>query len=174
MHACVSDCVNCCVYLHCLCSLLPVCLHNGVRCLRHALLPTLCVQTLSSHSCIQALSHATCLSALGKLHCPHPPCCHLQKVADTLDGMIDTVSAKHPLASYLGTLKVGGVVVMLGVPDEPMDLPQGNIIMRKLPCSPLLSLASASLIRAPSDCWVHGSLHLLWHVFCAPFCLNKT
>ena len=64
------------------------------------------------------------------------PCCHLQKVADTLDGMIDTVSAKHPLASYLSTLKVGGVVVMLGVPDEPMDLPQGNIIMRKLPCSP--------------------------------------
>jgi D-arabinose 1-dehydrogenase-like Zn-dependent alcohol dehydrogenase len=70
------------------------------------------------------------------VHCPHPPCCHLQKVGDTLDGMIDTVSAKHPLASYLSTLKVGGVVVMLGVPDEPMDLPQGNIIMRKLSCSP--------------------------------------
>ncbi|KAL0043655.1 hypothetical protein WJX79_010984 [Trebouxia sp. C0005] len=56
----------------------------------------------------------------------------MNKVADTLDGMIDTVSAKHPLASYLSTLKVGGVVVMLGVPDEPMDLPQGNIIMRRL------------------------------------------
>lgn len=56
----------------------------------------------------------------------------MKKVADSLDGMIDTVSAKHPLASYLGTLKVGGVVVMLGVPDEPMDLPQGNIIMRRL------------------------------------------
>lgn len=71
---------------------------------------------------------------------------HLQKVADTLDGMIDTVSAKHPLASYLSTLKVGGVVVMLGVPDEPMDLPQGNIIMRKPPCSPCTCLAAVSLI----------------------------
>jgi len=114
------------------------------------------------------------LSALGTVHCPHPAGCHLQKVADTLDGMIDTVSAKHPLASYLSTLKVGGVVVMLGVPDEPMDLPQGNIIMRKLPCSPSVSLASASLMCAPSDCWVNGSLHVLWHVFLAPFSLNGT
>lgn len=46
--------------------------------------------------------------------------------------MINTVSAKHPLAIYLATLKVGGVVIMVGVPDEPMELPQGNIIMRKL------------------------------------------
>ena len=85
-------------------------------------------------------------------------------MADSLDGMIDTVSAKHPLASYLGTLKVGGVVVMLGVPDEPMDLPQGNIIMRKLPCSPSASLTFASLGCTPYDCWVHDCFHLLWHV----------
>ena len=33
----------------------------------------------------------TCLSTLGKVRCPHPPCCHLQKLADTLDGVIDTM-----------------------------------------------------------------------------------
>ena len=45
--------------------------------------------------------------------------------------MIDTVSAKHPLELYLLTLKVGGVSVMLGVPDQPMELPTFTIIMRK-------------------------------------------
>lgn len=55
----------------------------------------------------------------------------MQAIATSLDGIIDTVSAKHPLALYLNTLKVGGVSVMLGVPDEPMDLPTFNIIMRK-------------------------------------------
>lgn len=54
-----------------------------------------------------------------------------QAVSGSLDGIIDTVSAKHPLALYLATLKVGGVSVMLGVPDETMDLPTFNIIMRK-------------------------------------------
>ena len=57
-----------------------------------------------------------------------------QAVSGSLDGIIDTVSAKHPLALYLATLKVGGVSVMLGVPDEPMELPTFNIIMRKRCC----------------------------------------
>lgn len=56
----------------------------------------------------------------------------MNAIATSLDGIIDTVSAKHPLALYLNTLKVGGVSVMLGVPDEPMDLPTFNIIMRRL------------------------------------------
>ncbi|KAL3147122.1 hypothetical protein ABBQ38_015079 [Trebouxia sp. C0009 RCD-2024] len=56
----------------------------------------------------------------------------MQAVSGSLDGIIDTVSAKHPLALYLQTLKVGGVSVMLGVPDESMELPTFNIIMRRL------------------------------------------
>ena len=57
---------------------------------------------------------------------------HVQAIAGTLDGIIDTVSAKHPLPLYLNTLKVEGVAVLLGVPDEPMNLPTFNLISRKL------------------------------------------
>ncbi|KAL0023217.1 hypothetical protein WJX79_004389 [Trebouxia sp. C0005] len=53
-------------------------------------------------------------------------------IAQSLDGIIDTVSAKHPLGVYLNTLKVGGVCVMLGAPDEPMDLPTFDINLRRL------------------------------------------
>lgn len=65
----------------------------------------------------------------------------LQALNGSLDGIIDTVSAQHPLGLYLSTLKVGGVSVMLGVPDQPMELPTFNIIMRKhcLLISPRLS-----------------------------------
>ena len=65
-------------------------------------------------------------------------CLAMQAVAGTLDGILDTVSAKHDLALYLALLKVNGVIVMLGVPDEPLDLPLFNIIMRKPSASPLL------------------------------------
>lgn len=55
----------------------------------------------------------------------------MQAIAQSLDGIIDTVSAKHPLGVYLNTLKVGGVCVMLGAPDEPMDLPIFDINLRE-------------------------------------------
>ena len=71
-------------------------------------------------------------------------CLALQAVTGTLDGILDTVSAKHDLALYLALLKVNGVIVMLGVPDEPLDLPLFNIIMRKsLDCTLLLSEMAA-------------------------------
>ncbi|XP_057962238.1 probable mannitol dehydrogenase [Malania oleifera] len=41
----------------------------------------------------------------------------------TLDGIIDTVSAVHPLLPLLGLLKSNGTLVMLGVPDRPLELP---------------------------------------------------
>lgn len=46
----------------------------------------------------------------------------MKAIANSLDGIIDTVSAKHPLMDYLATLKVDGKLVMVGVPPEPLDL----------------------------------------------------
>lgn len=94
------------------------------------------------------------------------PAVCLQAAANTLDGMIDTVSAKHPLATYLATLKVGGVVIMVGVPDEPMELPQGNIIMRKLswPVSQQLwtSQQCHTIVHIGSCCCAVGPQGLMW------------
>ena len=86
----------------------------------------------------------------------------LQAVTGTLDGILDTVSAKHDLALYLALLKVNGVIVMLGVPDEPLDLPLFNIIMRTcqwplpLLCAVIADMSAAlSLYMSwPVDSWV--------------------
>lgn len=56
----------------------------------------------------------------------------MNSIAATLDGIIDTVSAQHPLAPYLNTLKVEGAMVLLGVPHHPLELHPGSIIMRRL------------------------------------------
>ncbi|KAJ1375666.1 Polyketide synthase, enoylreductase domain [Sesbania bispinosa] len=47
----------------------------------------------------------------------------MQAAMGTLDGIIDTVSANHPLLPLLGLLKSHGKLVMVGAPDKPMELP---------------------------------------------------
>jgi cinnamyl-alcohol dehydrogenase len=55
------------------------------------------------------------------------------KIANSLDGIIDTVSANHPLPDYLALLKLDGKLVTVGVPPEPLQLPTSALIFgRKL------------------------------------------
>jgi D-arabinose 1-dehydrogenase-like Zn-dependent alcohol dehydrogenase len=48
--------------------------------------------------------------------------------AGSLDGIVDTVSAKHDLGTYLNLLDVDGKLVLVGVAPEPMDLHAFSII----------------------------------------------
>lgn len=41
----------------------------------------------------------------------------------TMDFIIDTISAVHPLAQLLGLLKMNGKLVTVGLPDKPLELP---------------------------------------------------
>ncbi|KAL5556629.1 hypothetical protein UlMin_038865 [Ulmus minor] len=41
----------------------------------------------------------------------------------TLDGIIDTVSAAHDIQPLVGLLKMDGKLVMVGIPDSPVQLP---------------------------------------------------
>lgn len=41
----------------------------------------------------------------------------------TMDGIIDTVSANHPLLPLLSLLKTHGKLVMVGLPEKPLELP---------------------------------------------------
>ncbi|MFQ6645964.1 hypothetical protein Gotur_019530 [Gossypium turneri] len=41
----------------------------------------------------------------------------------TLDGIIDSVSAQHPLFPLLGLLKSHGKLVLVGAPEKPLELP---------------------------------------------------
>ncbi|XP_022735464.1 probable mannitol dehydrogenase [Durio zibethinus] len=47
----------------------------------------------------------------------------LQAAIGTLDGIIDTVSAQHPLQPLLELLKTDGKLVLVGAPEKPIELP---------------------------------------------------
>jgi D-arabinose 1-dehydrogenase-like Zn-dependent alcohol dehydrogenase len=52
----------------------------------------------------------------------------MKSVENSLDYIIDTVSAKHDIASYLSLLKVDGKLAIVGVPPEPLSIPAGAFI----------------------------------------------
>ncbi|KAF8404740.1 hypothetical protein HHK36_009629 [Tetracentron sinense] len=57
----------------------------------------------------------------------------MQAAMGTMDGILDTVSAAHPLLPLIGLLKNHGKLVMVGAPDKPLELPVFPLIMgRKL------------------------------------------
>ena len=46
-----------------------------------------------------------------------------------MDGIIDTVSAAHPLFPLIGLLKTQGKLVLVGAPVKPLELPVFPLIM---------------------------------------------
>ncbi|KAG0492553.1 hypothetical protein HPP92_005951 [Vanilla planifolia] len=47
----------------------------------------------------------------------------IQAAVGTMDGIIDTVSAKHDLATLISLLKIKGKLMMVGAPDQPLEVP---------------------------------------------------
>lgn len=47
----------------------------------------------------------------------------MQAAMATMDGIIDTVSAQHPLLPLLGLLKSQGKLILVGAPEKPLELP---------------------------------------------------
>ncbi|KAJ4953011.1 hypothetical protein NE237_029843 [Protea cynaroides] len=57
----------------------------------------------------------------------------MQAAMNTLDGIIDTVSAVHPLQPLFGLLKSHGKLILIGAPEKPLELPVLPLLMgRKL------------------------------------------
>lgn len=55
----------------------------------------------------------------------------MKAAAGTLDGIIDAVAFKHDLTALMNLMKVDGTLCMVGLPEEQLDLPLGNLIMRR-------------------------------------------
>ncbi|KAK4754136.1 hypothetical protein SAY87_002240 [Trapa incisa] len=53
----------------------------------------------------------------------------MQSANGTMDGIIDTVSAIHPLQPLLGLLKSNGKLVMVGAPSKPLQLPAFSLLI---------------------------------------------
>nr|GMC67552.1 8-hydroxygeraniol dehydrogenase-like [Ipomoea batatas] len=63
----------------------------------------------------------------------------MQGAAGTLDGIIDTVAAVHPILPLLSLLKTNGKLVMVGAPEKPLELPIFPLLMgRKLVAGSLI------------------------------------
>ncbi|KAK9836284.1 hypothetical protein WJX81_001895 [Elliptochloris bilobata] len=56
----------------------------------------------------------------------------MAKAVRTLDGIIDTVSAKHDISQLLPLLDVDGTLVLLGVPPEPHTFHTGSVLFSRL------------------------------------------
>nr|XP_023870438.1 probable mannitol dehydrogenase [Quercus suber]POF24153.1 putative mannitol dehydrogenase [Quercus suber] len=57
----------------------------------------------------------------------------MQAAQGTLDGIIDTVSAQHPLLPLICLLKIQGKLIVVGAPEKPLELPVLPLLMgRKL------------------------------------------
>ncbi|KAA8546668.1 hypothetical protein F0562_003101 [Nyssa sinensis] len=53
----------------------------------------------------------------------------LQAAMGTMDGIIDTISATHSLLPLIGLLKPHGKLVLVGIPDMPLELPVMPLLM---------------------------------------------
>lgn len=51
---------------------------------------------------------------------------------NSLDGIIDTVSAMHPLEQYLTLLKPSGKYVCVGAPAEPYQVSAFSLLMKRI------------------------------------------
>lgn len=57
---------------------------------------------------------------------------NLEKVTRSLDFIIDTVAAPHDVVPYLNCLKRDGVLVQVGVPDKPLEVPVFPLAMKRV------------------------------------------
>ncbi|KAI7844740.1 hypothetical protein COHA_001624 [Chlorella ohadii] len=55
----------------------------------------------------------------------------MKAAAGSLDGIIDTVSSKHDLPSYLSLLKTDGALVMVGLSPDPLEIAAFSLTSRR-------------------------------------------
>lgn len=53
----------------------------------------------------------------------------MEKAANNLDYILDTVPAVHPLHSYLSLLKVDGKLFLVGVAPKPLQFDAVDVIL---------------------------------------------
>ena len=54
-----------------------------------------------------------------------------KEYANYFDFIVDTVSAQHDVDKYLGTLNVDGVLILVGLPPEPLSVPAFSLVPRR-------------------------------------------
>jgi uncharacterized zinc-type alcohol dehydrogenase-like protein len=76
--------------------------------------------------------------------------------AGTFDFILDTVSARHDLDLFLGLLKRGGTMTLVGVPEEPPTLAAGSLIFKRASLAGSLIGGIAETQEMLDYCAEHG------------------
>lgn len=58
----------------------------------------------------------------------------MQAFVNTMDYIIDTIVAVHPLAPLLSLLEMDGKLVTVGLPEKPLGLPIFPLVLGKRAC----------------------------------------
>uniref|UniRef100_A0A0A9BF66 cinnamyl-alcohol dehydrogenase n=1 Tax=Arundo donax TaxID=35708 RepID=A0A0A9BF66_ARUDO len=53
----------------------------------------------------------------------------MKAATGTMDGIINTVSANIPMAPFIGLLKPNGKMILVGLPDKPLEIPPFNLVI---------------------------------------------
>ncbi|KAF2290644.1 hypothetical protein GH714_014847 [Hevea brasiliensis] len=69
------------------------------------------------------------LGGLGHMAVKFAKVMGVKAAMGTMDGIIDTVSAMHPLAPLIRLLKTNGKLVLVGAPEKPLELAAFPLIM---------------------------------------------
>jgi len=81
-----------------------------------------------------------------------------KKLRNRFDLMLNTVSAPVDLAALANLLKVDGTLVLLGMPDKPLELPAGALIRGRRSVSGSLIGGIAETQEMLDFCAEHGVL----------------
>jgi cinnamyl-alcohol dehydrogenase len=69
----------------------------------------------------------------------------MEAARSTMDGVINTVSANTPMAPYLALLKPNGKMILVGLPENPLEVPPFSLVHGKqAPSSRSSSIATAT------------------------------
>jgi len=55
----------------------------------------------------------------------------MKAAVNTMDYIIDTIAAVHPLAPLLSLLKMDGKLITVGLPEKPLELPIFPLVLGK-------------------------------------------
>ncbi|PPD84512.1 hypothetical protein GOBAR_DD18558 [Gossypium barbadense] len=80
------------------------------------------------------------LGGIGHLAIKFDKAMRAKAVNGTLDGIIDTVSAQHPLLPLLGLLKTHGKLVLFGALEKPLELPTFPLLQVKQSIKPNIEI----------------------------------
>ncbi|CAN1216083.1 Probable mannitol dehydrogenase, partial [Linum perenne] len=76
----------------------------------------------------------------------------------TMDGIIDTVSAVHPIMPLIGLLKTEGKLVLVGAPEKPLELPVFPLLMAKHNITADIEVISADYVNTALERLAKGDV----------------